>query len=146
VSQATQNMRERQARIASAIASPGDQIVLIGDVSTSRTGIEFSLENRTTQTFNYGAAWDLAYYTNGTWRPVSDRPVSGGIAWILIGHWLQSGGIQQYQINWSWRFGELPPGRYMYIRGGWLGEDWNPDSVYALVEFTITADCHTYLP
>lgn len=143
----TQDMLDHRASsVANAIASPGDQIVLVGDVSTSRTGIAFSLENRTTQSFNYGSPWDLAYYSNGTWLPVPHLPGAGGGFWTSEGYWLQSGGIQQYHQNFSWHFGELTPGRYMFMRGGWLGENWSPDSVYALVEFVITANCPVQLP
>ena len=133
--------------ITSVTQSSGDQIVLVSDVEVSRTGIAFSLENTTDLDFKYGEPWDLAFYLNGRWMPVPYLTgVCGGI-WASIGFTLQSGGIQQYRQDWSWRFGELPPGRYMFIRDGWLG-DWQPnqDIIYALVEFYITEDSPTYLP
>jgi len=149
----TDEMRDwRIAAIAAAVQSLGDQIVLVGDVITSRTGISFSLENRTDFEFFYGSPWDLAYYENGSWRPVPHLPGSGGGMWTSEGMSLQGGGLQRYRQNWDWHFGELPPGRYMFIRDGSLGE-WTNDGwsseqerVYALVEFTITASCPLYLP
>ena len=139
----TPEMRDaRAASIATAIQSPGGKIVLVGEVEVSRTGIAFSLENRTDLQFNYGAPWDLAYYTNGHWTPVEHLPGAGSGYWLAWGASLQSGGIDRYRQEWTYRFGELPPGRYMFIRDGWLGE-WNPDQdrVYATFEFFITADC-----
>ena len=122
---------------------------LVGDVEVSRTGIAFSLENRADSGFTYGEPWDLACYSysDNRWMPVQHLPGAGGGVWNSIGYSLQSGGIEQNRQEWAWRFGELPPGRYMFIRDGWLGE-WRPDqnTVYALVEFFITEDSPINLP
>jgi len=144
----TPEMRERRAdSIAYATQSPGNQIVLVGEVEVSRTGIAFSLENRTEMEFTYGAPWDLAHYVDGDWLPMPHLPGAGSGMWTMQAYTLQGGGIQQYRQNWEWFFGELPPGRYMFIRDGWLG-DWDAyqGRVYALVEFVITADSPEYLP
>ncbi|MCL2377521.1 MAG: hypothetical protein FWC77_00185 [Defluviitaleaceae bacterium] len=144
----TDEMRDfRAASVAAAVESHGDQITLVGDVEVSLTGIAFRLENRTNMEFIYGAPWDLAHYVNGSWIPVEHPPGTGGMFWPSIGFSLQAGGIQQYRQEWEWLFGELPPGRYMFIRDGWLGE-WSPDGkdVYAVVKFTITEDCPHNLP
>ena len=144
----TQEMRDhRAASVAAAVASPGDKIVLVGDVEVSRTGIIFTLENRTEYEFNYGSPFDLAYYSNGEWLPVPHLPGAGGAPWTSEGHMMQGGGIKQSRQNWSWHFGELLPGRYMFIREGWLGA-WSPNQerVYALVEFLVTKDSPVYLP
>ena len=87
----------------------------------------------------------MACYSDGRWTPVTHLPGAGSGAWTSIGYSLRSGGIKQIRVEWSWYFGELPPGRYMYIRGGSLGE-WSKDTVYALVEFYITADSPISLP
>lgn len=99
--------------------------------------------------FNYGTQWDLAFYLgDNRWISVPYLPgISGGF-WTLVGYFLQSGGIQQYRQEWNWRFGELPPGRYMFIRDGLLG-DGRPNYLnrtYVLVEFYITEDSPVYLP
>ena len=144
----TDEMRDhRTASVAAAIASPDDQIVLVGKVEVSRTGIIFTLENRTAQEFNYGARFDMAYYSNGEWLPVPHLPGAGGGTWTLQGYMMQGGGIKESRQNWEWWFGQLSPGRYMFIRDGWLG-GWSPDQepVYALVEFFITEDTPVYLP
>ena len=144
----TQEMLDlRMNYIAEATSNPANLIVLVGDVEVSRTEIAFSLENTTTSEFSYGSPWDLARYENGRWLPVTHLPGRGGGAWTSIGFSVQGGGIQQYRQNFEWHFGELPPGRYMFIRDGWLGE-WNPnqDRVFALVEFEITVATPMNLP
>jgi len=138
----TQEMIDRRAAaIASATQSSGNRIVLVGDVEVSRTGIAFSLENRADTDFSYGEPWDLACFLGGSWMPVPYLPGAGSQVWPDLLYSLQSGGIKQYRQEWVRRFGELSPGRYMFIRDGWLGE-WqqNQDIVYALVEFYITED------
>jgi len=128
-------------------ADAHNQVVQMGEVEVSRTGISFMLENRSDTRFYYlPEAWYLALYKEGRWIPVIQSP---GIIWgqTLIPFSLQGGGIQQYHITWERRYGELAPGRYMYFREGWLGEyRRNQDSVYALFEFVITTDCPRYLP
>lgn len=144
----TQEMLDqRAAAIEAATQSPGNQIVLFGEVAASRTGIVFSLENRANTAFNYGEHWDMACYSDGRWMPVPHLPGAGNLAWHDLGYSLQGGGIQRYRQEWIRFFGELPPGRYMYIRAGWLGE-WQAsrESVYALVEFFITGDSPAELP
>ena len=134
------------AWIAMALQSSDNEIVPVGDVQVSRTGIAFSLENRTDLEFTYGAPWYLAYYSNGRWLPVRTLRELGNFAWTMQSHMLQGGGIQSYRQNWEWRFGYLQPGRYMFIRDGWLGDLQDQYWVYAFVEFTITADSPAYLP
>jgi len=131
----------RAASVARAVAYPRDRIVHIGEVEVSRTGIAFGMQNLTDMEFNYGSPWDLAYYTNGNWAPVPHPQGTGNMAWTAEGFTLQGGGIQQYHQAWEWLFGQLPPGRYMFIRDGWLGQ-WSPDgdSSYSVVEFTITEE------
>jgi len=147
----TQEMRDSRAeRIAAVAMETHDQIIQLGDAIVSQTGIAFSKQNRTCQDFNYGSPWDLAYYTNGAWAPVQHLPGADGGMWTLEGRMLQPGGILHYRQEWAWRFGELPPGRYMFIRSGWLGE-WSDrardhDNVYAIVEFFITENCPVNLP
>ena len=72
---------------------------------------------------------------------------TGNPLWPGWGASIQSGEIKQSGQDWKWLFGELPPGRYMFIRGGSLGDrspDYDP--VYAVVEFVVTADSPVYLP
>jgi hypothetical protein len=144
----TEEMRMFRANaVTQATQQPGDKIVPVGEVEVSRTGIAFSLENTTDEMFTYGAPWDLAFYYDGDWLPVPHLPGSGGGAWTMQAYMLQGGGIQQYRIGFGWHFGELAPGRYMFIRNGWLGE-WSMDNggVYILVEFEVTEDTMEYLP
>jgi len=144
----TDEMRDfRATRIAEALTNPCGRIVPVGSVDVSRTEIAFSLQNVTTYEFSYGAPWDLAFYSNGNWLPVTHLPGAGGSGWPAIGFSLQGGGIKNYRQNFEWHFGELLPGRYMFIRDGWLGEwSMDRDSVYALVEFIVTENCPVSLP
>jgi len=144
----TQEMRDWRAySITSAIANHTNLIAHIGEVEVSRLEIGFTLENTTPYTFSYGSPWDLARFENGTWLPMTHLPGRGGNSWTSEGRSLQGGGIQHYRQPFDWFFGELPPGRYMFIRDGWLG-GWNPDQprVYALVEFEITDTTPLNLP
>ncbi|MCL1864086.1 MAG: hypothetical protein FWF78_11025 [Defluviitaleaceae bacterium] len=143
----TQEMLDRRAEsITIAATSAGNIIIPVSELEVSRTGIVFSLKNTTDMPFNYGSPWDLAQYEDGAWLPVPHLPGAGVLFWTSIGFSLQGGGIQQYYQSFEWHFGELPIGRYMFIRDGWLGE-WSRDreSVYALVEFEITATTPTQL-
>jgi len=69
---------------------------------------------------------------------VQHLPGKGGGVWPDILYSLQSGDSEQFEVEWGWRFGELPPGRYAYILNGYFGE-YRPDHevVYATVEFAI---------
>jgi hypothetical protein len=138
----TEEMREwRNERIATAIATGGDLLVLVGEVEVSRTEIDFSVQNTSDENFNYGSGWDLARFENGEWIPVPNLPGEGG-AITAEGHWLQGGGIQQYRINFRQRFGELMPGEYAFVRDGSVG-GWDTRSyerTFVLVKFEITEE------
>jgi len=135
--------RYRRPVISAATQNPCDEIAHVGEAIVSRTGIVFSLENRSNYIFSYSSHWELAYYTNGRWRPVQRLP-GLNIGWTDIGLSLQAGDIRQYRQDWGWIFGELPSGRYMFIRDGFFRMD--KGRVYAIVEFFITEDCPLYLP
>jgi hypothetical protein len=62
---------------------------------------------------------------------------------------LQSGGIQRYYKDWSWFFGELPPGRYLFLRDNYAvydGHQLSLDKEFVMVEFSIEWDSPTALP
>ena len=139
-------VEHRAAFITRAVAYPRNRIVHIGEVEVTRTGIAFSMQNLTDMEFNYGAHWDLAYYTGGNWAPMPHPPGTGGMPWPAIGFSLQGGGIQQYRQEWEWLFDQLSPGRYMFIRSGWQGQWSDGDNTYAVVEFTVTEDSPESLP
>ena len=139
----TQEMRDWRAEaIYAAAMTVHDRIVPVGDLTVSRTGIEFSLQNTTSGNFMYGTPWDLAINESGVWVPFPYPPGSGSTMWILPGFTLQSGGVRQYRIEWDWRFGALPPGRYMLVRRGSIGEN----TTYAQIIFEVTDATPRYLP
>ena len=135
----TQEMIEqREASIATAMLSADNRISHLSTASVSGTGILFTLKNTTDMDFFYGSRWDMAYYSDGRWLPVQHLPGKGGGAWTDELYSLQSGDSEEFKVDWEWRFGELPPGKYAYIRSGYFGE-YSPDHevVYATVEFHI---------
>jgi len=136
----TQEMIEqREAAIASAAQSADDRIANVKIASVSSTSILFLLKNRADIDFFYGAPWDMAYYSDGQWKPVQHLPGRSGGAWPSILYSLQSGETKQFDVSWEWRFGDLPSGRYMYILDGYFGE-YKPDHqvVYVTVEFSVS--------
>lgn len=143
----TQEMVDWRANaIAAAMASPSDQIVLYGDVTVSQTGIIFTLINNSDWEFSYGSPFDLAYYAQGQWRPVPWLPGAGGIVWTAEGMSLPSGSIDTSHQAWDRWFGELPPGRYAFIREGSLvefaGGNWYTyqENVAVVFEFYVTEE------
>jgi len=148
-----EQLNEHVIYLTGLAASPRNQVVHVGEAEVSRTGIAFMIENRTDLWFLYGDVWSLAYYADGRWVPVAPLP---GAVFTARGMLLtlQSGGIQLYHISWECLYGELPLGKYMFVRPGALS-DWDPNqgewnqvecSVYALAEFFITENCLKYLP
>ena len=138
-------IEDRKAAIVSATQSDDDRIVHVDTAAVSSTSIMFSLDNRTDSDFYYGAQWDMAYYSDGRWIPVQHLPGRGGGVWNDILYSLQSGETKQFEVDWEWRFGELPPGRYVYTFNGYFG-GYSPDHeiVYVTVEFTIAEAGHGY--
>ncbi|MCL2528087.1 MAG: hypothetical protein FWE42_06650 [Defluviitaleaceae bacterium] len=60
------------------------------------------------------------------------------------------GWVEPDRVGWDWRFGSLPPGRYMFICPGmpgcWYEDEDNANATYLLVEFDVTPDTPEYLP
>ena len=141
----------RQERIDFAVLSPASEnIVLTGAVDVSRNGAAFSLENRSDRSYTYGLRWELARYANGRWLSVPFT-VENGVPWPDIALWLQSGGIKHEYMDWSFMFGELQPGRYMFIREYYPSDEYLlPDrrytEEYTMVEFVIDDSSPLTLP
>ena len=146
----TDEMRELRWQKIEEATNSIPQIININEVNVSQTGIEFTLKNTTEYHFKYGSPFDLAVFEEGEWQPVKKLDGLGNVAWTSIGFSLQPGGILQEQLSWDWLFGALGPGRYMFIREGYLitteeseQGGWaypSREIFYALVEFEIKAD------
>ena len=135
----------RVQNLTDAFNAAEDRLTVVGEPRISRTGMVFELKNQADRDFRHGLQFDMAVYHDGEWLPVDFAPGYSGF-WILPGFILQSGGTKIYHEEWNRMFGELPPGRYMFIRGGHLqGDNPREDGIYKLVEFTITEDCPVYL-
>ena len=149
----TQEMRDARAeRVAAVTQLSNEYVVPTGDIIVSRTGVQFTLKNRSHLRFLCGSRYELALYADGNWLPVPTSPGVGNPPWtddIRVD--LYPGGTWPTRYEWSWRFGELPPGRYMVIQEGWFeernGSSWsNRDTVYVFMEFTVEKDSPVYLP
>jgi len=107
-------------------------IVLSGTVDVSRSGIAFSLENRSGTEYVYGEEWELAQYKDGHWQYVP--PAGNDFDWISILNIIRNGGIQDYKIQWDQVFGKLPPGTYVWIR------EYSPSSEFPLPDRRYTKE------
>ena len=131
----------RMQNITDAIHAAEDRFTVVGEPRISRSGIIFELKNQAGRDFYHGTQFDMAVYEDGEWLPVDFAPGYSGF-WTRPLFILQSGGTQEFREDWNWMFGELPPGRYLFIREGWLqGGNPRDDSTAVLVEFTITEYC-----
>ena len=146
----TDEMREVRLQKIEEATTSIPQIININEVNVSQTGIEFTLKNTTEYHFEYGSPFDLVVFEEGEWQPVKVLDGLGNVEWTSIGFSLQPGGVLQEQLSWDWLFGALGPGRYMFIREGYLitteeseQGGWgfpSRERFYALVEFEIKAD------
>jgi len=124
----------------------------VSNVAATPVGMTFTLENRSDSGFFYGVSYTLARYENGQWLTLPF--IIDDAIWISIGFTLPSGETQDYEIEWAWLYGELAPGRYMFIRDMSLTvkpfvyevdgvERWSnihhryPTVVYLMVEFEL---------
>jgi hypothetical protein len=127
----------REARISAATSAvPTDAIVLVGEVSQRRTGITFYLENVTDSDFFYGSSWDIAVYNGGRWSPVPHLPVAGALLWVGELNVLPAGYTKRFSINYDTFFGELPQGRYKFVRQ--IQQDWQTEeNNFIHIEFSV---------
>ncbi|MCL2579442.1 MAG: hypothetical protein FWE32_05360 [Oscillospiraceae bacterium] len=113
----------RQDRIDFITAGQSsEKIVPVGEVRVSANAISLEVENRTDKDYIYGEGWELAYYADGRWRAYLPGHEFG---WVSIGYMLESGATSRSVIEIGRRFGELPPGRYMLIRGHSVMDDFD---------------------
>jgi len=92
-----------------------ENIVLASGIELSGRGISFSLKNQTSVMHTYNDWFELAYCENDRWKPVQTLNWSSRAS-LLIPQSIQGGEIVQHCIGWDYFFGELPPGRYMFVK------------------------------
>ncbi|MCL2362445.1 MAG: hypothetical protein FWC73_11610 [Defluviitaleaceae bacterium] len=141
----------REDYVAFVIAGASSRgIVPAGRVQVSRTAIAFTSRNRSLRYFSHGDVWELAHYVDGAWQPVPYTPsdtlrlsLGGGLGVIPRFWWLD-------MIQLHFMHGELPPGRYMFIRRHSRSLDDNEgryfDYEYMMFEFVICENTPVYLP
>ncbi|MCL2531626.1 MAG: hypothetical protein FWE40_05665 [Oscillospiraceae bacterium] len=147
-----QGAAQRQSWIDFIMAGEPAPDAVVSGVAATPAGMSFKLRNDSADGFFYGYAFDIARYDDGQWVAVSY--IIDNAAWFALGFTLLSGETQDYEIDWAWLFGELAPGRYMFIRDLSLttesfvetvndGEQWSdihhryPTEVYLMIEFEI---------
>ena len=117
---------------------PSHRIVQATDVQVSRTAIAFHYGNRSFRVLMYGStvAVELVHYVGGHWQPV---PPVQFVLPLLYGRSIFPGFTRFDVFRFEYRFGELPPGRYMLIREYSRGNRSGArDMEYLMVEFTVT--------
>ena len=132
-----QRWSPRQRAIDLALRTGESEImVLASEVVVSRTGMSFSLQSRAIPNDDptrmvahiYGNNWELARWQRGRWRPVPYiTPRLIPKAGLLHEH----GATKEYHIDWSYIFGSLQDGRYLFIRRYDASE-------YVMIEFYIS--------
>ncbi|MCL2445444.1 MAG: hypothetical protein FWD06_01575 [Oscillospiraceae bacterium] len=143
---------QRQDRIDFITSGQPASGAAVSNISAMSTGMEFTLRNDSPTGFFYGYGYDMARYEDGRWVAV---PIVGEPVWRSLGFTLQVGETRDYTENWTHLFGELPAGRYMFIREMSLTdesfvetrndgmEQWSdihhryPTQVYLMIEFEL---------
>jgi len=136
---------QREIYVASVLAGELSQtIVLVGEVQVSRTAIAFYFYNRADKDYMYGRHWELAHYIDGGWQPVPHTPSYFHRALPSDAESI-AGGDTKFEFHFfDFFFGELTPGRYMFIRSHWQSGR-HRDREYMLIEFMIDEDTPQYL-
>ena len=94
----------------------------------------FVLVNHTDKTYVYGEAYSLEYEKDNIWHqiiPLND------LVFNLIGYNLKPHTSKEIEIDWSYHYGALMPGKYRIIKDAFLNESVN-ESVYIEAQFIIT--------
>ena len=110
----------------------------IKEDSLSSTGCELILTNEGAECeFEFGhMGYKVERYEDGEWSemPLVNQFVSG----IALGYQLNPGDSTEFRVGWSELYGELPSGKYRYIKSV---EMWKPkhltQDVCFFVEFTL---------
>lgn len=66
-----------------------------------------------------GEAYRLISLVDETWKVVEELPLPEGVdgrGWNSIAYLIPKESSREFEINWNWIFGELPPGTYRLIK------------------------------
>ena len=61
----------------------------------------------------FGSDYSLEKWTGDNWEPVEMLPQEYDVAWTTEAYIINRNGTTAQHIDWTWLYGELPPGRYM---------------------------------
>ena len=88
-----------------------------------------------------GDPYRLIALVDETWKNVEELPLPEGVdarAWNSIAYLIPKEDVREFEINWNWMFGELPPGTYRLIKEFMdFRETSNYDTFEYWVEFEI---------
>ena len=126
------------------------RIVHAGRVQVSRTAIAFTTRNRSLRVYTHGHASELAHYVDGAWQPVPHSPSDSLRLPLAVGFPIMGRGWHLDLIRFDIMHGELPPGRYMFIRQHSRHFDYGSqrlfDHEYMMFEFEIDENTPVFLP
>lgn len=109
-------------------------VIEVGDEGFPNWGLTLSVKNVTstgltllctqsggepTGTLETGEPYRLISLVDGTWKTVEELPLPEGVdgrAWNSLAYLIPMEETREFEINWGWIFGELPPGTYRLIK------------------------------
>ncbi|MCL2531625.1 MAG: hypothetical protein FWE40_05660 [Oscillospiraceae bacterium] len=111
--------------------------LVVSNVVATPAGMTFTLENRSHANLYYGFLFNVVRYEGGRW---GDVPIVASVLWPDLLLLLEIGETKEYAEDWTHFFGELPPGRYMFIREMRWDEMHRPDPAqtqHLMIEFEL---------
>ena len=108
-------------------------VALASDVAISRTSIAFNVINIADSEIGFGDMPELARHVDGRWEPVPYDFTGHYVMQTLLAYIMPVGEATRSVYGFELLFGELPPGRYMFIRSHWH----SGSAEYLLIDFLI---------
>ena len=65
---------------------------------------------------NTGSFYSIQKLEDSAWADVAPLPHEQEIAWTTEAWIIQKGGTTEWDIHWSWLYGELPAGEYRLVK------------------------------
>ena len=121
---------------ALAACSPGDPYILkIKKSSVTPTGLTLTVHRTIVPgDWSFGEDFLVERKTDAGWESVPVLDPDMNYAFVSIGYALFPGLWKTMPIDWSWLYGELPPGRYRIGKTASRGKGESPVTVRAEFE------------
>lgn len=140
----TEDTTTIQITAESGIVSFPDWGLSLSVKNVSATGLTLVVAQsggEPTGTLETGETYRIITLVDGAWRTVEELPLPEGVdarAWNSIAYLIPMEDSREFDINWSWIYGELPAGTYRLIKGFMdFRETANYDTFDYWVEFEI---------